>query len=185
MLCLCRWPAAERLETVGLILEPLRIEHAEEMVLVLGDRRLYAYTGGEPPDLDRLRARFARQIVGRSSDGEHGWLNWIVRVRSTWEAAGVVQARLSDEDRHVEAEIAWIVGVAQQGNGYATEAAVAMVGWLARHGVAMLVAHIHPGHAASIGVARRLGLSPTEVSVDGETRWIGPAALSSASGDAE
>lgn len=44
-----RWPTAERLETERLILEPLRIEHAEEMVLVLGDRRLYAYTGGEPP----------------------------------------------------------------------------------------------------------------------------------------
>jgi RimJ/RimL family protein N-acetyltransferase len=178
-----RWPAAERLETVRLILEPLRIEHAEEMVLVLGDHRLYAYTGGEPPDLDRLQARYARQIAGRSSDGEHGWLNWIVRIRSTWEAAGVVQATLSIDD-HMEAEIAWIVGVAHQGDGYATEAAAAMVGWLARHGVDILVAHIHPGHAASIGVARRLGLSPTEVLVDGETRWIAPAALSSTSGDA-
>lgn len=132
-----------------------------------------------PPDLDRLQARYARQIVGGSSDGEHGWLNWIVRVRSTWEAAGVVQATLSVKHRHMEAEIAWVVGVAQQGDGYATEAAAAMLNWLARHGVAMLVAHIDPGHAASIGVARRLGLSPTEVSVDGETRWIGTAELSS------
>jgi len=41
------------------------------------------------------------------------------------------------------------------------------------HGVGVLVAHIHPKHMASVGVARSLGLAPTEVVVGGEVRWPG------------
>lgn len=37
----------------------------------------------------------------------------------------------------------------------------------------MLVADIHPDHAASINLARALGLAPTDQVIDGEIRWIG------------
>ncbi len=46
-----------------------------------------------------------------------------------------------------------------------------MAGWLRRHGVDVLVAHVHPSHEASIGVARHLGMTATDVLVDGEVRW--------------
>jgi len=48
-----------------------------------------------------------------------------------------------------------------------------MVGWLRNCGVDRLVAHVHPEHRASIGVARALGLTPTATVVDGEIRWVG------------
>jgi hypothetical protein len=35
-----------------------------------------------------------------------------------------------------------------------------------------VVAHIHPGHLASQGVARAAGLSPTGDVYDGEVRWV-------------
>ncbi|RII89234.1 GNAT family N-acetyltransferase, partial [Clavibacter michiganensis] len=38
-------------------------------------------------------------------------------------------------------------------------------------GVGVVRAHIHPDHAASEAVARRLGLAPTDERVDGEVRW--------------
>jgi hypothetical protein len=41
------------------------------------------------------------------------------------------------------------------------------------HGVGVLMAHIHPAHAASTSVARALGLAPTDVIADGEVRWQG------------
>lgn len=37
-----------------------------------------------------------------------------------------------------------------------------------------VVAHIHPGHLASQGVARAAGLSPTADVRDGEIRWVSP-----------
>ena len=39
----CDWPAAEPIKTIRLILEPLRVAHADEMVAVLDDRGLYAH----------------------------------------------------------------------------------------------------------------------------------------------
>jgi RimJ/RimL family protein N-acetyltransferase len=65
------------------------------------------------------------------------------------------------------------VAVAHQGRGYAREAALAVQDRLRNGGIALFTAHIHPEHVASGGVARALGLSPTETGVDGEIRWSG------------
>jgi hypothetical protein len=46
-----------------------------------------------------------------------------------------------------------------------------MVRWLRSDGVIPTTAHIHPGHHASMGVARHLGLSATDVIEGGETLW--------------
>ena len=62
-------------------------------------------------------------------------------------------------------------GVPYQRRGFAIEAAAGMVGWLGNHGVQTFTAHIHPDHTASMGVARRLGLTATDVIEGGETGW--------------
>jgi RimJ/RimL family protein N-acetyltransferase len=118
-----------------------------------------------------LRARYARQAVGQSEDGSEGWFNWILRLRSTKEPVGTVQATLTARPGGVGADLAWVVAVAQQGRGYASEAVQAMADWLRRLGVVELSAYVHPDHAASAAVARHAGLRPTEVIVGGELRW--------------
>jgi RimJ/RimL family protein N-acetyltransferase len=168
------WPAATRIDTRRLILEPLQAAHAEEMLSVLRDAALYEYTGGAPPTRAELRARYASQVSGRSPDGTQGWLNWIVRERGRLTAVGTVQTTLVREGEDMVAEIAWVIGVPHQRRGYATEAAAAMVAWLTRHGVMTVTAQIHTRHTASIAVATRLGLAATRTVVDGETRWTGP-----------
>ncbi|WP_328609865.1 GNAT family N-acetyltransferase [Amycolatopsis sp. NBC_00345] len=160
---------AEPLTGVRLSLEPLRAGHADEMHPVLADPRLYAFTGGQPPTLDELRARYARQAVGRSEDGSQWWLNWVVRHTGDGLAAGFVQAT-AGRDR-ASAEVAWVIDARRQGQGLAREAAALVVGWLDAQGVTGVFAHIHPGHAASAAVARRVGLTPTGIVEDGEVRW--------------
>jgi hypothetical protein len=91
------------------------------MTEVLGDRELYRFTGGRPPTEAQLRARYARQVAGRSPDGTASWRNWVVRRRAD--------------------------------------------------GVVSFSAHVHPGHAASMAVARSLGMAPTEEMRDGEVLW--------------
>jgi RimJ/RimL family protein N-acetyltransferase len=169
------------LRTARLSLEPLKAEHAEEMVGLLTDRALYAYYDDEAsPTLDELRARYARQAHGRSADGTEGWHNWILRDLTTGEAAGFVQATVRETGGTVTAELAWVVGTAYQGRGYATEAASAardaISGAGSRSGddAAVVQAHIAPGHVASEAVARRLGLEPTTTVHDGETLWRTP-----------
>jgi RimJ/RimL family protein N-acetyltransferase len=173
-------------------LEPVTSAHADEMVTVLADPRLYTFTGGEPPSLDVLRTRFARQGAGISPDGRENWHTWIVRERATGAAIGFVQATIGATagsssagadtvatpfDGASSAELAWVVGTAYQGRGFATEAiatvadAVRGLGSLTGDDVTLVHAHIAPGHAASESVARHLGLVPTSVVLDGETRW--------------
>ena len=165
------WPRAETIRTGRLLLEPLDGAHAVEMVEVLAGPELYEWTGGEPPTLADLEARYAVQSVGESPDRDEGWLNWVIRVAETGTAAGYVQATLTVGDEAMVADVAWVVGVAHQHHGLAREAAQAMVTWLEGQGVLTVDALIHPGNAASAAVARRLGMAATSTLVDGEVRW--------------
>jgi RimJ/RimL family protein N-acetyltransferase len=163
------------------------------MVDLLADRRLYAFYDDEAsPTLDELRTRYARQSAGTSPDGRETWHNWIVRVRDTGEVAGFVQATIGATagsstagadtastpfDGASSAELAWVIGTAYQRRGYATEAVAAVAtavrgpDSLTGDDVELVHAHIAPDNVASQSVARRLGLRPTDVIVDGETRW--------------
>jgi len=167
--------------------------HADEMVDLLADRALYAFYDDEAsPTLEQLRERYARQAGGLSPDGREVWHSWIVRERESGTAVGFVQATVgatagmsaatvdtaeTPYDGATSAELAWVVGVPWQGRGYATEAAAAVrdavlgPDSVTGDDVTLVHAHIAPGHMASVTVARRLGLVPTEVVHDGETRW--------------
>lgn len=160
---------AERLLTGRLALDPLRVADADELAPLLDDPALHAFTGGAPEGVDALRARFARQVRGRSPDGSARWFNWVVRRRADGVAVGTAQATV----RAGEAELAWVIGTAHQRQGYAREAAVAVAAWVRAHDAGPVVAHIHPGHAASAAVAAAAGLHPTDRRHEGETRWEG------------
>jgi RimJ/RimL family protein N-acetyltransferase len=167
------WPAAPALRTARLSLEPLSVEHADEMAPVLDDPRLYAFTGGSPCPLAELRDRYRRQLAGWSPDRDERWLNWILRERDTGQAIGTTQATITvDGDAAVVGKVAWVVGCRHQRRGYAGEAAAAMAAWLREQGAHRLFAEIHPRHEASMHVARHLGLTPGDaILASGETRW--------------
>jgi aminoglycoside 2'-N-acetyltransferase I len=164
------------LRTSRLVLTPLSPDDAEEMAAVLADPALYAFTGGEPADVPATRARFERLAVGRSADDAEEWHNWIARLASTGAAVGSVQATVTRVPDAVglprrRAAIAWVIGVAWQGNGFATEAAIELVRWLASTGASTIEAYIQAGHAASEAVAARAGLTVTDELMDGERIW--------------
>ncbi|WP_256862819.1 GNAT family N-acetyltransferase [Microbispora sp. GKU 823] len=65
----------------------------------------------------------------------------------------------------------WCHSPSEKSRGYASEAAAALAGWLRARGIARIEAHIHPDHHASMTVARRIGLLPTDHVEDGERLW--------------
>lgn len=160
------------LSTGRLALEPLGPEHAEEMAPLLDDVQLHKFTGGTPSSLEELRDRYARWSAGASPDGTQQWCNWIVREREGGAAVGWVQATVAGPSAKRVAEIAWTIAPPFQRRGYAREAAAEAIRWLEGQGAGTIVAHIHPEHAASIAVARALGLVPTAHFVRGEVRWV-------------
>lgn len=165
------WPELDRIDSDRCVLEPLDPGHADAMVGVLSAPELYEFTGGEPPQLADLRARYEFQSKAHSPDHRQWWCNWVVLPRGDERPVGYVQATVEKTAGTSVADIAWVIGLADQGKGWATEAATAMIGWLRDHGVRDVVAHIHPDHAASAAVARKLGLHPTSQRQDDEIRW--------------
>ncbi|WP_427896011.1 GNAT family N-acetyltransferase [Kribbella sp. GL6] len=150
--------------TERLTLLPLRVEYAVPMAAVLSDPALYTFTGGEPPTVAALEARYRRQLAGPDRDDEQ-WLNWVVRYDD--QLIGYVQATVTG----CTAEIAWVIGTAWQGRGFAKEAAQGLATWL-RAGIARrIVAHVNPEHTASAAVATAIGLARTDVLEDGEYLW--------------
>jgi RimJ/RimL family protein N-acetyltransferase len=159
---------AEPIPTGRLTLLPLRIEHAEEMAAALADPGLHAFIGGAPLSPQDMRARCERLVAG-SPDPAVSWCNWVIQLRDPGCLVGTVQATISADGP--TAEVAWVVGRPWQGQGIATEAARALVGWLGQRSVPAVIAHIHPDHQASAAVAAAAGLTPTDERHEGEIRW--------------
>ncbi|MFI9269698.1 GNAT family N-acetyltransferase [Kitasatospora sp. NPDC052896] len=149
---------------------PLAVEHAAEMAAVLGDPGLHTFIGGAPATPDALRSRYERLVAG-SPDPGTVWWNWVIRLREEDRLVGTVQATVGSSARGTVAELAWVVGTPWQGRGIATEAAGALVSWLARRQVSAVIAHIHPDHLASAAVATAAGLSATDQWQDDERLW--------------
>ncbi len=142
------------------------------MAEVLAGPSLYAFTGGSPPSVTSLRARYQRLADGCPSPGVH-WCNWVLEDRSQHRLLGTVQATVARTPGGWGAEVAWIVGEAWQSRGYATEAARGLLEWLASppREVSEVSAHVHPAHGASAGVAAALGMRRTGELVGDEVEW--------------
>lgn len=140
------------------------------MVDVLGDEQLHEFIGGHPASHADLRRRY-EQLVAGSPDPDQVWLNWIVRRGVDQEPIGTVQATVTRLGEDPAAAIAWVIAVPWQAQGFATEAACALVSWLRGQGANVITANIHPDHHASAKVATRAGLTATTAEVDGERVW--------------
>ncbi len=156
--------------TERLVLVPLRAEDVDELCDVLHDDRLHEFIGGRPGSRLELHDRFVLLAAGSPREGED-WLNWVVRRRLDSQALGTVQATMRVVDGRQSARLGWMVGVEWQNQGFASEAAAALVKWVRRQGVEDIGANIHPGHNASATVATRAGLQQTEEEFEGERVW--------------
>ena len=156
--------------TERLVLVPLQAEDADELCDVLYDDRLHEFIGGRPSSRLELHDRFILLAAGSPREGET-WMNWVIRRRLDSQAVGTVQATVRAVDGRQAARLGWMVGVEWQNQGFASEAATALVKWVRKLGVEEIGANIHPDHDASATVATRAGLHQTEEEFEGERVW--------------
>lgn len=168
-------PFETAINSLRLRLVPLLASHAKLLFPILSDRRLYHFTGDEPPESENsLESRYRYLEARTSPDASQLWLNWLVSLKASDTPIGYVQATVSELD----ADIAWLIGWDWQGNGYATEAALAMTQGLRENGVSTIRACINPKHLASQRVASNVGLSISELVSNGEDIWLSNSAQS-------
>ena len=132
---------AATIRTDRLRLDPLRVADAEALAEVLGDERLHEFTGGKPTTHGELRTHYARLLDGSGRPDEI-WLNWVVRRRADGGAIGTVQATVRLSDGRRQASVAWVIGTEWQCQGFGSEAARALVGWLIAAGADEIVAYV-------------------------------------------
>jgi RimJ/RimL family protein N-acetyltransferase len=159
------------LETDRLLLSPTCTTDAEPLYGLLKEPALYSFMTNPPPSGVRaLEERIRLWERRRSPAGDEVWLNWTVRRKHRATVVGHIQATVQGS----RAEIAWVIGLPFQGQGYATEASRRVGSWLTeRFKIEELRANIHPRHLASQAVARHIGLRPgSETTAEGEECWV-------------
>jgi RimJ/RimL family protein N-acetyltransferase len=115
----------------------------------------------DPPDPPPLFAEDLPMFRDRMAEtpGELGWWVWLIARREDNRAVGVcgLGGRPDDEGAVV---LGYSVYPDMEGRGYATEAARAVASWaLDAPDVSVVRATVPTGNPASLGVARKLGMS--------------------------
>jgi [ribosomal protein S5]-alanine N-acetyltransferase len=130
-------------------------------------------------DADRDFLRMRRDQVRSDTS----WTAWSLRAVILRESAVVIGTvnfhgppGINDTATRDAAEVGYEIVPAYRNNGFATEAAHAMMAWANRvHGVTHFIFGIAPDNRASLRVGEKLGFVPTGEMVDGElifeSRW--------------
>ena len=119
-----------------------------------------------PPLFREDLAYFSRKMAG--APDEVGWWVWLAYRRDDGEAVAVCGLG-GPPDADGAVTLGYSVYPLHEGRGYATEAAGALVSWaLTQPGVERVRATVPLGHAASLGVARKLGMAEVGKAVDPE-----------------
>ena len=147
---------APRLETERLRLRPPTLQDVDALSELAEDARAMVEAGIDSWKRDGLgpflieTAGADPQVVGQAGLMIFDTRGW---TPSSWAAAG----------SHAQPELGWALIRAHWGNGYATEAAAAILDWARRcRSIDRLVSLIAPDNARSQRVARRLGAEPAE-----------------------
>ncbi len=154
-------------ETERLVLDPLRVEHAGQMLAGLRDSALYEHIGEAPPEsLAALERRYSKLAAGAPNKDEV-WLNWIVQLRPVGPACGYVQATVRSDT----AMVAYVLFRQYWGRGIAAEAVRAMLDELERtFGVRTATATVDPRNGRSVKLLTKLGFELCDERREAE--WI-------------
>lgn len=138
-------------------------------------------------DLDALCDLFETdrsEYMGGPIPRKYAW-RWIASEVAMWDLMGhgswgiethdgafLGQVGIMRPPHFPEREIGWTLLQAGEGKGYASEAAIAVLGWAWAQGYETLVSYIDPRNERSIALAERLGAVPDKNAPlpEGETR---------------
>ena len=156
--------AAPLLETARLVLRPFDESDLDPQAEAMGDPEVMRYLGANPLSREDT---WRRMLCAPGLWTILGFGYWAVVARDDGRYLG--QLGFADFKREMtppiegRPEIGWIFAPAAQGQGYATEAALAALAWAdAVLKPAEIVAIIDADNASSIRVAEKCGFSENE-----------------------
>jgi [ribosomal protein S5]-alanine N-acetyltransferase len=145
-----------RLETDRLIIRPWTMEEADAAFAIYGDSEVMRYVGdGRPsPDIETMRASLAK-LIERDRGKQLGL--WALEKRDSGEVIG--SGLLKPLPDNSDIEVGYHLAQKWWGQGYATEAATALVEYgLSNVGLSRIVGVTYPENVASQRVLTKAGL---------------------------
>ena len=145
------------LETERLLIRPIRSDDAEQLHAVYGDPEVMRrIPSGLSDSLDTTRQRVARYA---DYQGRYGYSLWAVIERASGRIVGDC-GLFPVEGRGPEVEVAYRLGRAVWGRGYATEAAAACLRYgFDRLDLDRIIAITDPDHVASRRAMEKIGMA--------------------------
>ena len=144
-------------ETERLVARDWRPEDAEAAYAIYRDEDVVRFLGSVPrpvESLDAMRERIDGWLAARRDDG-YGF--WALETRDGTLVGATLCKPLPDAG---EVEIGWHLGKAHWGHGYASESGAAAARYaFERQGLDVVYAVVVRENAASLAVARRIGMT--------------------------
>ena len=155
------------LETARLRLEPLAGRHAPFFFDGMCDPALYEWISmPQPESLEQLTQRWTHHAERLRTQVDVFWLAWAVQRTSDGAWIGEMDAEVQADG--IATNVGYFFLPAYWGQGYGSEAAVALCGHFARHGVVEQRATVTLGNRGSERVLERAGFVRTGVLKDND-----------------
>jgi RimJ/RimL family protein N-acetyltransferase len=160
------WP----LETERLVLRPFEQGDLHALHAIHSDEEVVRYLYNDARTIEEVGTLLGRKIAGAQLTAAGEWLSAAVVARATGEFVGDVSLGWVN-DVHKTGEIGFAFDPAQQGRGYATEAARAFLGFAFESmGFHRVIGRAEARNAASARVLEKLGMRREALLVENE--WV-------------
>jgi RimJ/RimL family protein N-acetyltransferase len=158
------WP----IETERLVLRPYREDDLDALHAMYSDAGVARWLYYEPDTLENSKARLARKLAGHELTEEKG-LSAAVELRDGPYVGDAVLFNMVPVE-HRSIELGFSFDPRYQGNGYATEAAGALVDWAFANGFHRVYGRLEARNTASARVLEKLGMRREAHLVENE--WV-------------
>jgi len=157
------------IETERLLLRRPRPDDLDDFAAAFSDPEVMQFLGdGSTVTREQTEASIRRWLERWDADGI-GLCSMEIRATGqvagrtgflVWDTADWTTSTLAGAGERAEVEIGWTVAREYWGNGYATEAALALRDWgVAERGLSRLISLIRPDNVRSVRVAEKIGES--------------------------
>jgi RimJ/RimL family protein N-acetyltransferase len=157
------WP----ITTERLVLRPFEADDFAALLAIYSDEEVSRYLYHEPRGEAETRELLARKIAATSIEQEGNWLS----AAATHDGVLVVDVALHwVSEQHKTAEVGFSTDPRHQGQGYATEAARALLDWAFSRDFHRVIGRVEARNAASARVLEKLGMRCEAHLVENE--WV-------------
>ena len=140
----------QTIATERLVLRPFRAEDADDLFEYLSDERTYHYEPGEPIDRDQS----GRQAADMAASPDF----WAIELMESGKVIGQMYFKHIKPEELMTCELGYILNPSYQRQGYASEAASALVTQsLTTGGMHRVVAYCNPENTASWKLLEKVG----------------------------